>query len=80
MTRFTEGTNKPRIKATLKEIKNLIKNQNFQVQETEKGKPVTPLMDVYKVKIQSNGSIDKLKLRIVVRVDLQSREQVGDTW
>ena len=37
-------------------------------------------MDVYKAKIQSDGSIDKLKLRIVVRVDLHNKEMVGDTW
>ena len=27
----------------------------------------------------SNGSLDKLKLRIVVRGDLQNKEMVGDT-
>ena len=37
-------------------------------------------MDVYKAKIQSDGIIDKLKLRIVVRGDLQNKEMVGDTW
>ena len=37
-------------------------------------------MDVYKAKIQSDGSIDKLKWRIVVRGDLQNKEMVGDTW
>ena len=37
-------------------------------------------MDVYKAKIQSYGSLDKLKLRIVVRGDLQNKEMVGDTW
>ena len=37
-------------------------------------------MDVYKAKIQSDGSLDKLKLRIVVRGDLQNKEVVGDTW
>ena len=37
-------------------------------------------MDVYKHKIQSDGSIDKLKLRIVVRGYLQSKEMVGDNW
>ena len=31
-------------------------------------------MDVYKAKIQSDGSLDKLKLRIVVRGDLQNKE------
>ena len=37
-------------------------------------------MDVYKAKIQSDGSLDKLKLRIVVRGDLQNKEMVEDTW
>ena len=37
-------------------------------------------MDVYKDKIQSDGSLDKLKLRIVVRGDLKNKEMVGDTW
>ena len=37
-------------------------------------------MDVYKKKIQSDGSLEKLKLRIVVRGDLQNKEMVGDTW
>ena len=31
-------------------------------------------------KIQSAGSLDKLKLRIVVRGDMQNKEVVGDTW
>ena len=35
---------------------------------------------MYKAKIQSDGSTDKLKLRIVVREDLQNKETVGDTW
>ena len=37
-------------------------------------------MDVYKAKIQYNGSLEKLKLIIVVRGDLQNKELVGDTW
>ena len=37
-------------------------------------------MDVYKEKIQSDGSLDKLKLRIVVIGDLQNKELVGYTW
>ena len=31
-------------------------------------------------KIQSDGSLDKSKFRIVVRGDLQDKELVGDTW
>ena len=37
-------------------------------------------MDVYKAKIKSDGSIDRLKLIIVVRRDMQNKELVGDTW
>ena len=37
-------------------------------------------MDVYKSRIQSDGSLDKLKFRIVVRGDLQNTVEVGDTW
>ena len=36
-------------------------------------------MDVYKYKIQSYGSLDKLKLRISVRGDLQNMELVLHT-
>ena len=37
-------------------------------------------ISVYKSKIQSDGSLDRLKLRIVVRGDYQNKEMVGDTW
>ena len=72
--------NKPCLKATLKDIKNLINNQNFLIENQNEGEPVTPCMDVYKAKIQSDGSLEKLKLIIVVRGDLQNKELVGDTW
>ena len=37
-------------------------------------------MDVYKSRIQSDGSLDKIKLRIVVRGDFQNMEMVGDNF
>ena len=80
MTRLSYDINKPWIKATLKEIKNIIKNQNVLVQDPEKGDPVTPCMDVYKAKIQSDVSLEKLKLIIVVRGDLKNKELFGDIW
>ena len=53
----------------------------FQIGRAEFcSEPVTPCMDVYKAKIQSDGSLEKLKLRFVVRVDLQNKEVFGDTW
>ena len=35
---------------------------------------------MYKSKIQSDGILDKLRLRIVVRWELQNTEIIGDTW
>ena len=59
---------------------NLINNQTFIVGYPRKDEPVNPCMDVYKAKIQYEGSLDKIKLRVVVRRDLHNKEMVGDTW
>ena len=50
------------------------------IEDPKDGEPVTPCMDFYKAKIQSDGSLDKLKLRIVVRGDLKNKEMIEDTW
>ena len=42
--------------------------------------PVTPCMDFYKENIQSDGSLDKLNMIILVRGDLHNKEMIGDTW
>ena len=68
------------IKKPLKDIQNLINNQTFRVEDPNKGGPVTPCMDVYKSKIQSDEILDKLKLRIAVIGDLQNKEIGGFTW
>ena len=80
MTKFSDNIEKPWLEATLKEIKNLINNQTFLVEDPNKYEPVNPCMDVYKAKMQSDGSLDKIKLRIIVRGDLQNKKLVGDTW
>ena len=80
MKKLSDNIRKPWPKATLKDINNIINNQTFLIEDKNEGEPVTPCMDVYKSKIQSDGSLDKLKLRIVVRGDLQNKEMVGDTW
>ena len=41
---------------------------------------MTPCMNIYKGKIQSDGILDKLKFRIVVRRYLNNKEIIGDTW
>ena len=38
------------------------------------GSPITTCMDVYKGKNQSDGSLDKLKLRIMFMVDIHTKE------
>ena len=64
----------------MKEVKNLINNQTLIIEDLNKCEPVTTCMDMYKAKIKSDGSLDKLKFRIVVIGDLQNRELVGYTW
>ena len=68
------------LKSTSKETGNLIKNKTFLIEEPSKGEPVTPRMSVYKAKIQYDGNIYKLKLRVVVIVDLQNEDMIGNTW
>ena len=80
VTTLSENIKKPWLKATLKEISNLINNQTFFIEYQNEGELVTPCMDVYKENIQYDGSLDKLKLIIVVRRDLQNKKMVGDTW
>ena len=54
-------------KGNTKGDQNPHNNKTFLVEDPEKGEPVTPCMGVYKAKVQSDGSLEKLKLRIVVR-------------
>ena len=79
VTKLSDDIKKAWRKETLKQIKNLIDNQTFLVEDTDKDEPVTPCMDVYKAKIQSYGILDKLNLRIAVRGDLQNKSLVGYT-
>ena len=60
VTKLSENINKHWLKASMKDIKNIINNQNFHIEDQNEGEPVTLCMDVYKAKIQSDGSIDKL--------------------
>ena len=43
---FSDNIKKPWLKATLKEIKNIINNQTFLIEDQNEGEPVTPCMDV----------------------------------
>ena len=80
VTKLSDEIKKPWLKATKKEIKNLINNQTFLVEDPRKGEPAAPCMDMCKAKIQSDGNLDKLKMRVVIKGDLQNKELFGDTW
>ena len=80
MNIFLDDVKKPYLKSTQKDIKNIINNHTFIVQEQDKGESVNICMDAYTDKIQSDGSLDNLKLIIVVSGYLQNKELVGDTW
>ena len=62
MTNVSGDKEKLWLKSTLKVIKNIINNQTFLVGDPEKYEPVTQCVDVYKAKLQSDGSLDKLNL------------------
>ena len=46
-TKLSDNIKKPWLKANLKEIKNLINNQNFLIEDQNECEPVTPCMDLY---------------------------------
>ena len=77
---MSDNITKTWLKETIEEIKNIINNQTFPIEDQNEGEPVNTFMDVYKAKIQSDGSLERLRLRIVVRVELQNKQLVGDTW
>ena len=47
--------------------------------EPNNGDPVAPYMDIYKER-KILMEVDKLKLKILVRGDLQNKGVIGDTW
>ena len=53
--KLSENIKKPWLKANLKEINNLINNQNFILEDQNEGEPVTPCMDVYKDVLTPGG-------------------------
>ena len=42
VSKLAENIRKPWLKATVKEIKNLINNQTFMIEDPKDGEPVTP--------------------------------------
>jgi hypothetical protein len=67
-------------KAYHKEFLNLLESKTFTIDTLQPDKKCIPVLDLNKVKIFSEGSLDKLKAHIVVQRDLQSKENLEDKW
>ncbi|MGH7973945.1 MAG: reverse transcriptase domain-containing protein [bacterium] len=81
MLRLSNDTTKQAwLRASRKEIKNLVDNGTFLLQDPKADEKVTPCMDTYRAKLKSDGTLDKQKVRIVVRGDLQKQQSKEDTW
>jgi hypothetical protein len=63
-----------------KEIKTLVDSNTFQEDTLHPGESSMPVMEIFKVKVKSDGSLDKLKTRLVVRGDLQDKNITEDKW
>ena len=68
------------IKAYKKELKVLIDAGTFSIEKPLPEEAIVPTMETNKVKLRSDGSLDKLKVRIVVRGDLQAKLAKEDKW
>ena len=64
---FIAGKNTHRKQATDSEINSLNENQTWELCHLPKGAKVLPCKWVYKVKTQSDGSIDTYKARLVAK-------------
>jgi len=68
------------LKSVKKELKTLVDSNTFQEDTMHSGETSMPVMETFKVKVKSNGSLDKLKTRLVVRGDLQDKNITEDKW
>jgi len=68
------------LKAIKKGIKTLVDSGTFARDTMHEGETSTPVMETFKVKVKSDGSMDKLKMRLVVRGDLQDKNITEDKW
>jgi len=68
------------LRSVKKELKTLMDSGTFVNDEMEEGETSTPIMELFKVKILIDRSLDKLKTCLVVRGDLQSKSLQEDKW
>jgi hypothetical protein len=75
-----EGIRIAWIKAYRKELKVLIDSGTFSIEDLLPGEFCVPTMETNRVKLKSDGTLEKLKCRIVVRGDLQNKQSNEDKW
>jgi DNA primase len=68
------------MKSVKKELKTLIDSGTFAFDKMNPSETITPMKEIFKVKMMSDGSLDKLKTRMVVRGDLQNGTLAEDKW
>ncbi len=52
----------------------------FSIEEMTEGDYCVPTTETHRIKLGSDGTLDKMKSRIVVRGDLQNKEISEDKW
>eukprot|EP00957_Ditylum_brightwellii_P185805 14146464-Ditylum_brightwellii.AAC.1 len=68
------------LKAAESELDNLISNEHFKLEQPQLHDQVIPTMLVLKCRSKSDGTMEKLKARVVVKGDLQHKDEFTDTW
>ena len=62
------------------ELNTLLRMKTFAIEEKPRDEPVIPVTAKFRVKLQSNGKVEKLKTRICLRGDKQQELTDWDTW
>ena len=71
---------KPWTEAFVKEFKGLVRMNAFKIGNPGPDDSITPVMDIYRCKLDGEGMIEKLKARIVFRGDLHESLVLEDSW
>ena len=68
-------------KSFIKELKEIIKKDTVSKVGHEPGDPIIPVTAKFRVKLNPDGTIEKLKTRIALRGDMMTDNvSIGDTW
>ena len=79
--RLSEPLKSKWIDALKKEVKVIVENNTFNTDDMPfPGEQILPIKQVYKTKLNANGTLNKLKARIVVRGDLQKLRPGENVW